>query len=48
VVRSPDGIHLCSGSFAGIRTDGGCPPGMPGPYRFAAVTADAAAALLGL
>jgi hypothetical protein len=48
VVRSPDGIHLCSGAFAGIRTDGGCPVGMPGPYRFAAVTADAAAEVLGL
>lgn len=48
VVRSPDGIHLCSGAFAGVRTEGGCPPGMPGPYRFAAVAADAAAALLGL
>ncbi len=48
VVRSPDGIHLCSGPFAGVRTDGGCPAAMPGPYRFAAVTADAVAARLGL
>jgi len=48
VVRSPDGIHLCSGAFTGIRTDGGCPPDMPGPFRFAAVTADAVAELLGL
>jgi hypothetical protein len=48
VVRSPDGIHLCSGSLAGVRTVGGCPAGMPGPYRFAAVVADAAAARLGL
>ncbi len=48
VVRSPDGIHLCTGPYAGVRNEGGCPPGMPGPYRFAAVTADAVAERLDL
>lgn len=49
VVRSPDGIHLCDPRAADRRSDEhGCAPLLPGPFRFAGVTADAVAARLGL
>jgi hypothetical protein len=49
VVRSPDGIHLCDPRAADRRSDAlGCAPLLPGPYRFAGVTADAVADRLGL